>query len=218
MGIRVNVEARVDSLNKAIDRLAKVTTKDLAFIVTEAAVSFSRGAGKRMEPQGFGIPMRKRKRNMYTGSAWRLFNLEGVEPDTVIGNRPRTRNGAVYGVQGKKRRDVKYYWNKAEAQAARIIKYRGVAKAQFWAAAERIKIGGKPGRIWTTQDAATKAASMTSVTKGRDLWTPFVAIRSAISTGSGLQPFAQVAGLGVAQRQMTGWLRRLEGKQKAAWQ
>jgi len=213
--IRINIEARVDKLNLAMDRLVKVTGKELGWLITQASIMFAKTAGGAMYPKGMGIPVKKRKRPMFPGSPWRLIHLEGYDESKIIGTR--RGKSPVYAVYGKKRRDVTYYWQKGEAEAARPIKYRGIAKAQFWAALDRIKMGQRPRSTWAAPAAAAKASALTNVRKGFDLMRPFVHIVSSIATGSGLQPYAQVKGLGSAQRQMGAWLRRIEGKQKEAF-
>ena len=204
---RVDVEMRLDRLDKAIRSVSDVTGKSLKEAVDIAAYEFALAAGKAMPPKnGLGVGKNK-KRRTWTEQAYTF--PEG-----------KSQHGTVQGVLflHNKQKRKRYYRTKAEATKKRIIKNRGLAKQQFWRAMELIAPAqGAPGRAWSMPGAKAVARQHVTVRKGKDVFSPYNIIQSTIETADGYRPYAQIVGLRKAATRLNFMVRRLKKQQQAAW-
>ena len=204
---RVDVDMRLDRLDKAIRNVSKVTGKTLTEAVDFAAYEFALQAGKAMPPKN-GLSVGKdKKRRTWEEKAY-TFPPGGSERGTV--------QGVLFMRSKKKQR--RYYRKKAEANKKRIIKNRGLAKQQFWRAMELIMPAkGGPGRAWSMPGAKAQARQHVKVRKGRDIFLPFNIVQSDIDTAAGYRPYAQIIGLRKAATRLNSMVRRIKKEQQAAW-
>jgi len=186
--------------------------------VEEASFFFLINAGKAMPPKGkLGHSIKGRKRAVYIESLDTIFNKKSVKKSEITGSRKKTSKFVYalnFRVKGKKQ--AKYFWQKSETKKHMKIETRGLAKAQFWAAME--KLGrSKPGRAYVTEKAMRIASSLTNVRREKWLLTPSVIIESTIKEASKMRPIAIKIGIAKAESITKAWARRLEKEQSMAF-
>lgn len=219
--IRVDITARVDQLNAAIDRVVQKTGRSLENIVHAASIIFARSAGKAMPPKGkWGHPKNSRERTIWTIGKGTFFGLmlhkkeevRGVEDDGPF----------IYCMNFNKKKPSRgnrldrFFWSKNDAESRKMILGRGIAKAQFWKALGDLG-GGRPVKSYVGPAAERAARNLVTTKKGAGWLVPFIEISSDVATAEDARPYAEVKGLGDAKRQINSWANRLESEQKAVW-
>lgn len=220
--VKIDVDVKLEELNQSIFRVAEKTGRELNEIVKEAAILFTRSAGKAMPPKNkWGHAAKFRKREVLARGVGTFFNYDKGNVQDIEGTR-RKKQQELYFLKfgakqkGRDNRKKRYFWNKSRANKYRPILTRGLAKAQFWKALELQGVS-KPRSAFTGKYSMDIAGRGVSVKSGKGLVYPFVEIKSDVSTAEAYRPIAIAVGLKEASFAVKKWGQRLEKEQKRVW-